>query len=159
MTDLSVVLTAHSETAVCGPTVRSADDAIAAARAEGITVEAIVALDRATEAITWFRQDWRYSFHPQAAVTVGNKIICDVPEFNYPLLPADGHEPGAWKDWPSATMHRWTLDLDTGGFHATQTDDRSIEFPTVDQRFSGLAHRYGYAAGASGQGEIVGGFD
>ena len=119
----------------------------------------LAVIDRATEAITWFRQDWRYSFHPQAAVTVGNKIICDVPEFNYPPLPADGHEPGAWKDWPAAKMHRWTLDLDTGGFHTTQTDDRSIEFPWVDQRFSGLAHRYGYACGASDGGEIVGGFD
>ncbi|WP_183100432.1 glycosyltransferase [Nocardioides pelophilus] len=48
--DLSIVVTAHSETAVCGPTMRSADLAVAAARAAGYEVETIIALDCATEA-------------------------------------------------------------------------------------------------------------
>ena len=48
--DLSVVVTAHSETIVCGPTMRSADLAVEAARASGYEVETIVALDGATEA-------------------------------------------------------------------------------------------------------------
>ncbi|WP_183093438.1 glycosyltransferase [Nocardioides stalactiti] len=49
MTDLSVVVTAHSETVVCGPTMRSADLAVAAARDRGYSVETIIALDGATE--------------------------------------------------------------------------------------------------------------
>jgi glycosyltransferase involved in cell wall biosynthesis len=56
-TDLSLVVTAHNETLVCGPTMASADQAVAAARAAGYTVQTIVALDKATEATTeYFNQ-------------------------------------------------------------------------------------------------------
>ena len=45
---LSLVLTAHDETLVSGPTVRSADFAVAAAAAAGIAAERIILLDRPT---------------------------------------------------------------------------------------------------------------
>ena len=55
--DLSVILTAHDETLVSGPTMASADAAIACAQSAGITVERIIALDNATDATTaWFQQ-------------------------------------------------------------------------------------------------------
>ncbi|KIC25981.1 MULTISPECIES: glycosyltransferase [unclassified Leisingera] len=62
--DLSVILTAHDETLVCGPTIRAADDAIRAAEAKGYSVERLVALDNATEeTCQWFSQpqllNWR----------------------------------------------------------------------------------------------------
>ena len=57
VTDLTLIVTAHDETLVCGPTMTSADLAVAAARDAGYTVQTIVALDKATEATTeWFRQ-------------------------------------------------------------------------------------------------------
>ena len=43
-TDLTLVVTAHDETLLCGPTMRSADLAVAEARARGYAVETIVAL-------------------------------------------------------------------------------------------------------------------
>jgi hypothetical protein len=56
-TDLSVVVTAHDETVVSGPTMRSAELAVAEAKARGRTVETIVALDKATPATTnYFHQ-------------------------------------------------------------------------------------------------------
>jgi hypothetical protein len=56
-TDLTLVVTAHDETAVCGPTMRSADLAVEAARARGYVVQTIVGLDAATDATTaYFRQ-------------------------------------------------------------------------------------------------------
>jgi glycosyltransferase involved in cell wall biosynthesis len=56
-TDLSLVVTAHNETLVCGPTMESADRAVAAARDAGYTVQTIVALDRASDATTeYFHQ-------------------------------------------------------------------------------------------------------
>ena len=56
-TDLTVIVTAHDETAVCGPTMRSADLAVEAARARGITVQTIIGLDAPTEATsTYFHQ-------------------------------------------------------------------------------------------------------
>lgn len=57
MTDLTLIVTAHSETLVCGPTMTSADAAVAAARAVGYSVQTVIALDRATEATTaYFHQ-------------------------------------------------------------------------------------------------------
>ena len=56
-TDLTLVVTAHSETLVAGPTMASADRAVAAAREAGYTVQTVIALDRATEATTeYFHQ-------------------------------------------------------------------------------------------------------
>jgi len=52
MTDLTLIVTAHDETVVAGPTMRSADLAVAAARDGGFTVHPIIALDAATEATT-----------------------------------------------------------------------------------------------------------
>jgi glycosyltransferase involved in cell wall biosynthesis len=47
--DVSVIVTAHSETVVCGPTMRSADLAVEAARAQGYVVETVIALDMASD--------------------------------------------------------------------------------------------------------------
>jgi hypothetical protein len=55
--DLTVIVTAHDETSVSGPTMRAADLAIEAARERGFTVQAIIGLDAPTEATsTYFHQ-------------------------------------------------------------------------------------------------------
>ena len=55
--DLSVILTAHDETLVSGPTMQAADAAIEAARAAGFTVEPMIVLDKATpDCAAWFKQ-------------------------------------------------------------------------------------------------------
>ena len=57
MTDLTLIVTAHDETVVAGPTMRSAELAVAAARELGYSVEPIIALDAATEAtMAYFHQ-------------------------------------------------------------------------------------------------------
>jgi glycosyltransferase involved in cell wall biosynthesis len=56
-TDLTLIVTAHNETLVCGPTMKAADLAVEAARAAGHTVQAIIALDNATpETTEYFSQ-------------------------------------------------------------------------------------------------------
>jgi glycosyltransferase involved in cell wall biosynthesis len=60
MTDLTLIVTAHSETTIAGPTMRSADAAVAACRARGYTVEKVIALDKATEATTEFFNQPRF---------------------------------------------------------------------------------------------------
>jgi len=47
-TDLAVIVTAHNESVVSGPTIRAADLSIARARAAGFVVQPILALDHAT---------------------------------------------------------------------------------------------------------------
>jgi hypothetical protein len=55
--DLTVVVTAHDETAVAGPTMESADRAVAAARARGYTVQPVIGLDSPSPATSaYFRQ-------------------------------------------------------------------------------------------------------
>lgn len=55
--DLNVILTAHDETLVCGPTMQAAQAAIDAARAGGFTVAPVIVLDAATPACkAWFDQ-------------------------------------------------------------------------------------------------------
>lgn len=60
MTDLSLIVTAHNETVVAGPTMRSADIAVDAARQRGYTVQTIIALDAATEQTTAYFQQARF---------------------------------------------------------------------------------------------------
>jgi hypothetical protein len=61
-TDVSLIVTAHDETLVCGPTMHAADAAVDAARRAGHTVETVIALDRPTASTEeYFRQP---SFDP-----------------------------------------------------------------------------------------------
>lgn len=62
--DITVAITAHDESLVAGPSVRSAELAIAAAEKAGFTVERLIGLDRPTDACRrFFSQDlfsaWR----------------------------------------------------------------------------------------------------
>jgi carotenoid cleavage dioxygenase len=43
------------------------------------------------------------------------------------------------------TLDRWTVDLADGKVRESRVDDRSQEFPRVDERLVGKRHRYGYA--------------
>jgi glycosyltransferase involved in cell wall biosynthesis len=80
-TDLSLVVTVHSETLVCGPTMESAERAVAAARTSGHSVELIIALDNPTEETTdYFDQscfdDWdRRVMHEGDPGKVRNAIV------------------------------------------------------------------------------------
>ena len=56
-TDLTLVVTAHDESLVCGPTMRAADVAVQAARDAGASVQTVIALDRAhQETAAYFAQ-------------------------------------------------------------------------------------------------------
>uniref|UniRef100_UPI003567A8D6 glycosyltransferase family A protein n=1 Tax=Aquicoccus sp. TaxID=2055851 RepID=UPI003567A8D6 len=52
--DLTVVVTAHSETIVAGPTMQAAEASVRYAEAEGFAVERMIVLDFATEECTAF---------------------------------------------------------------------------------------------------------
>ena len=46
---------------------------------------------------------------------------------------ADGLE-NTWQEFQKAVLTRWTLDLDSGEMTKEQLDDRSVEFPRIDER-------------------------
>jgi glycosyltransferase involved in cell wall biosynthesis len=95
MTDLTLIVTAHDETVVAGPTMRSADLAVAAAREGGFTVQPIIALDAATEATTaYFGQPrfdhWeRRVLHEGDLGRVRNALVPDVDGDYIAFLDAD----------------------------------------------------------------------
>src|SRR2546423_971032 len=57
--------------------------------------------------------------------------------------------PHLWRDGQNAfeptTLHRWTVDLGAGTVKEETLDDRSVEFPRVDERRVGRTARFGYA--------------
>ncbi len=91
-------------------------------------------------AVRWFPIEPCYVFHPfNAYDTPAGEIVIDVAR--YPELWR-----GSADAIDTATLHRWTIDLAAGRVREEPRDDRAIEFPRVDDRRSGLPHRYGYAA-------------
>ena len=95
MTDLTIIVTAHDETVVAGPTMRSADLAVEAARARGYLVQPIIALDAATEATTaYFHQPrfdhWeRRTMHEGDLGRVRNALLPDTDGAFIAFLDAD----------------------------------------------------------------------
>lgn len=94
-TDLTVVVTAHDETTVCGPSMRAADVAVEAARAKGFAVQTIVALDAPTDATAaYFRQSrfnhWeRRTFQERELGRVRNALLSEIDGRYVAFLDAD----------------------------------------------------------------------
>jgi glycosyltransferase involved in cell wall biosynthesis len=72
MTDLTLIVQAHNESVVAGPTMRSADLAVAAARERGYSVQQIIALDRATPATAAYFGQPRYDHWERVVVDEGD---------------------------------------------------------------------------------------
>lgn len=97
--------------------------------------------------VRWFDISPSYVFHIANAFDVtspaGDSIVLQVVRY-----------PDMWRarsDFEAdATLWRWTVDLATGAVAEAQIDDRSIEFPRVDDRLIGTAARYSVAVGHRG---------
>jgi len=88
--------------------------------------------------VRWFEVDPCYVFHPLNAHAEGDEVVLDVARY-----------PEIWRDSPAdfgrAFLHRFRVDLTSGQVREEGLDDRGIEFPRVDPRCEGRAHRFGYA--------------
>jgi carotenoid cleavage dioxygenase len=108
-------------------------------------------LDRSGEGpVTWFELDPFYVFHflngfdaPDGRVVVDG---CRAPR----LPTAFGDEVLAEPCPPS--LHRWTIDPAAGTVTETQLDDRSGDFPRINDAMGGHPARYGYVAHAPSWG-------
>jgi len=111
--------------------------------------------------LRWFHGDPAYVFHPMNAHTDGDKVVCDVCEFEQaPLFPLPDGTPGdPRKAVPRLT--RWTFDLagNTDDYKWERLDDIACEFPRLDERRTGLDYRYGYMACDTNPEFKVGGFN
>ena len=62
------------------------------------------------------------------------------------MFDRDRHGPGD----TAPTLDRWTLNLATGAVSTECRDDRSQEFPRINETLLGARHRFGYAVGIEG---------
>jgi len=99
--------------------------------------------------VRWFDIEPCYVFHPlngYSEVRDGTEVlVLDVVRndrmFDRDLRgPSDGHP----------TLDRWTINLVTGAVRTERRDDRTQEFPRINETLTGSKHRYGYTLGASG---------
>ncbi len=88
--------------------------------------------------LRWFEIEPCYIFHSLNAWTDGETVTLDAARY-----------PELWResavDFRTASLHRYTLDLSSGGVKEEALDDMGIEFPRVDPRREGQRHRYGHA--------------
>ena len=131
--DLTLIVTVHDETLVSGPTMRSADLAVAAAREAGFTVQTIVALDRATEATTtYFHQPafdhWeRRTMHEGDLGRVRNALVPEVDGRHIAFLDADDLFSENW-------LAEGVALLDAAG----ERGERVIAHPEINMIFDGV---------------------
>jgi carotenoid cleavage dioxygenase-like enzyme len=90
--------------------------------------------------IRWFEIDPCYVFHVANAYDDGNYVVLQA--VRYPELWR--HNGGFEVD---GVLWRWRIDLGTGTVEESQLDDRSVEFPRIDDRLAGLPARYSIAVG------------
>lgn len=101
--------------------------------------------------VVWLDADPSFVFHPMNAHGRGRRIVAEMAQYERLPIPAEGNDPALLAGAVPATLVRWHLDLDAGTVKQEPLDDRSIEFPRLDERRAGLPYRWGYAAG---QGDV-----
>ncbi|MFE6921011.1 carotenoid oxygenase family protein [Nocardia sp. NPDC057663] len=103
------------------------------------------------EQIRWFEVEPCYVFHPLNAYDDGDTVVLDVVRH-----PKMFHTDTNGPDEGPATLDRWTVDPTSGKVRETRLDDRSQEFPRIDDRLVGREHRYGYTMESLGGGSPAG---
>jgi len=103
--------------------------------------------------VRWLDVDPCYVFHPMNAFeTPDGRVVLDVVRHER-AFDRDRTRPG---EAPPA-LWRWTADLCRGSVTEQQTDDRVQEYPTVDGRYRGRRHRFGFTAEAARSNRPYGG--
>ena len=132
-TDLTLVVTAHDETLVCGPTMRSADLAVSAARAAGFTVQTVVALDNATDATAAYFHQPAFDHWERWVMEEG-----DLGRVRNALVPMVDGRYIAFLDADDLFSENWLADgvalLDA----AEERGERVIAHPEVNLIFDGV---------------------
>ena len=113
----------------------------------------LIRREQGVASLRWFRTEPCFVFHVLNACDEGGRVVVDVMQYDEP--PLFPHPNGSiTRPAPDARLVRWIIDPDTGTDAITRhaLDDTLGEFPRIDDRRSGLRHRYGAIAGRSQPG-------
>lgn len=108
--------------------------------------------------VRWFEIDPCYVFHPLNGYSEmrngAEVIVIDLVRYDS-MFSQDVLGPSDAK----GQLDRWTIDLAKGAVHMERKDDRHLEFPRINETFTGKKHRYGYLPDVEnffGSGEVAG---
>lgn len=132
MTDLTLVVTAHDETAVCGPTMRSADLAVAAARAAGLTVQTVIGLDAATDATAAYFRNPRFDHWERWEYDEG-----DLGRVRNAMVPRTDGRLVAFLDADDLFSENWLVEAVRALDAAAERGERAIAHPELNMVFDG----------------------
>jgi hypothetical protein len=130
--DLTVVVTAHDETLVCGPTMRSADVAVSEARSRGYTVETIVGLDNATPATHEYFHQPRYDHWERWEMREG-----DLGRVRNAIVPRTKGRYIAFLDADDLFSENWLAEGVAALDAALESGERAIAHPELNVIFDG----------------------
>lgn len=130
--DLTVVVTAHDETLVSGPTMASADLAVAAARDAGYTVQTVIALDKATDATTEYFQQGDFDHWERWEMDEG-----DLGRVRNALVPRTQGRYIAYLDADDLFSENWLVKGLAEVEAARARGERAIAHPEVILTFDG----------------------
>jgi Glycosyl transferase family 2 len=130
--DLTLVVTAHDETLVCGPTMRSAELAVDEARARGYTVETIVALDKATPATSDYFHQPRFDHWERREMHEG-----DLGRVRNAIVPETKGRYIAFLDADDLFSENWLAEGIAALDAAAERGERAIAHPELNVVFDG----------------------
>jgi carotenoid cleavage dioxygenase len=94
--------------------------------------------------VRWVDVDPCYVYHPANAWNDGDRVIVDVPKYRR----AFDHDLSGPADTDSV-YERWTIDAAGGKVVTEVLDDRSQDFPRINETILGRRHRYTYTTSAT----------
>ena len=112
--------------------------------------------DGGNDDVRWFEVDPFYAYHFLNGWDDGDAVVVDGCRAD-DLVIGFGDSSGAPPAFPH--LHRWRLDLATGAVTEEALDDRSGDFPRLNDDLAGRRNRYGYVAHAGALTETGARFD
>jgi carotenoid cleavage dioxygenase len=99
--------------------------------------------------VRWFDIEPCYVYHPLNAYSEmrggAEVLVLDVVRYSR-MFDRDRRGPGE----TTPRLDRWTINLTTGAVSTECHDDRSQEFPRINETLTGGRHRFGYTVGLEG---------
>lgn len=88
----------------------------------------------------------QYVMHTISGNQDGDKLILDAPIYDRQPFPLEDEVAlgTSWLQLRPGRLGRWTVDLKTGHTTSERLDDRTVEFPKVDERFYGKDYRHAF---------------